>query len=98
MMADTLNARQMTVLFRALSDPRRLAILSDLAKRDAPARVSDLTSCCGIDFSGVSRHLKILRDAGLVTSEKRGRETLYALQSEPLATALEKAAKAFRRP
>ena len=95
-MVEALNTEQMTALFRALSDPRRLAILSDLAKRDAPARVSDLTSCCGIDFSGVSRHLKTLRDDGLVTAEKRGRETLYRLQSESLATLLETTAKGLR--
>ena len=83
-------------VFRALSDPRRLAILADLARRDAPARVSDLTQCCGIDFSGVSRHLKTLRDAGLVSVERDGREARYRLEADALADRLEAMAAALR--
>lgn len=83
-------------LFRALSDPRRLAIVFDLAARSAPARVTDLTACCDIDFSGVSRHLKALREAGLVRAEKRGRETLYTLRADAFADSLDAFAQSIR--
>ncbi len=81
----------MIAVFRALGDPRRFAILLDLACRQEPVRVSDLTECCGIDFSGVSRHLKTLKEAGLVTAKKQGRETLYSVNRESVGAVLEEA-------
>ncbi len=64
-------------LFKALSDPSRLALLTRLAFTDGPQSVSQIASCCGAHISGASRHLKILRDVGLVVAEKRGRERVY---------------------
>lgn len=64
-------------VFRALGDPTRLAILARVAGADAPLTVSQASLCCGIHFSGVSRHLKVLRDAGLLAAEKRGRDVVY---------------------
>ena len=95
-MAAALDHPDTAALFRALGDPRRLAILADLAARGEPARVMDIGTCCGIDVSGVSRHLKTLRDAGLVSAKKQGRETLYALRARELADALEATAERIR--
>ncbi|MHC1791347.1 ArsR/SmtB family transcription factor [Solidesulfovibrio sp.] len=64
-------------VFKALGDPTRLAILARVAGADAPLTVSQASECCGIHFSGVSRHLKVLREAGLVAAEKRGRDVVY---------------------
>lgn len=83
-------------VFRALGDPRRFAILLDLACREQAVRVSDLTECCGIDFSGVSRHLKTLKEAGLVTAKKQGRETLYSVNREAVGAILEEARERFQ--
>jgi len=71
--------------FKALSDPMRLSIIATLAGQKHPLKVGDLVGCCGIDFSGVSRHLKILKDADILTVEKKGRTVLYALKSKELA-------------
>lgn len=64
-------------LFKALSDPTRLAILARLASSPVPLTVSEASQCCGVHFSGVSRHLKQLQDAGLVEATKKGREVVY---------------------
>jgi len=68
--------------FKALCDPVRVAMVISLASQTKEQTVSDVTQCCGIDFSGVSRHLKILRDAGIVQSHKKGRHTFYSLNAE----------------
>ncbi|HEX9731627.1 MAG TPA: metalloregulator ArsR/SmtB family transcription factor [Thermoanaerobaculia bacterium] len=75
-------------LFRALGDPSRLALLARLAATPGAQSVTELSSCCGVHFSGVSRHLKILHDAGLIDVERQGREALYRLDCGALALAL----------
>ncbi len=81
--------------FKALCDPMRISIVATLATMSAPARVSDIAECCGIDFSGVSRHLKILREAGILNAEKEGRAVLYSLKTEELAETLRAMASAL---
>lgn len=82
-------------LFKALCDPVRLSIVATLAARPESATVSDITQCCGIDFSGVSRHLKMLKDTDVVQVEKVGREKFYSLNGEHLATTLRSLADAL---
>lgn len=75
-------------LFKALCDPVRISIVANLAAREDESSVSDIAECCGIDFSGVSRHLKILRDAGVLSATREGRHVYYALDCAELATSL----------
>lgn len=75
-------------LFRALSDSTRLALLARLATTPGAATVTELSSCCGVHFSGVSRHLKILLDAGLLEAERHGREMRYRLDCASLSRVL----------
>lgn len=82
-------------LFKALCDPMRISIVAILAARSGSASVGDITECCGIDFSGVSRHLKILRDAGILAAEKSGREVLYSLKTVELSHTLHMMADAL---
>ncbi|MEM9838084.1 MAG: metalloregulator ArsR/SmtB family transcription factor [Pseudomonadota bacterium] len=82
-------------LFKALSDPVRIAIVCTLAARTEPLNVSSLTGCCGVDMSGVSRHLKILLQAGILSADKRGREVYYSLQLDVLAETLRAGADAL---
>ena len=84
-------------LFRALGDPTRLQVLVRLAAAPASLTVSEIDSCCGIHLSGVSRHLAILRQAGIVSSEKQGREVRYVLERERLVGALRGLAEALER-
>lgn len=75
-------------MFRALGDTTRLALLARLAATPGAQTVTELSSCCGVHLSGVSRHLKILHDAGLLDAERQGREVLYRLDCGALAQAL----------
>jgi DNA-binding transcriptional ArsR family regulator len=75
-------------LFRALCDPTRIALLGRLAVATRPLTVTEVSDCCGVHLSGVSRHLAQLRDAGVVTAEKAGREVRYRLDCDELTRAL----------
>ena len=76
------DARDLTVeatTFKALADPARVAILATLARADQEVCVCDFTSGLGLNQSTVSHHLKLLKDARLVTSERRGTWGYYSL-------------------
>lgn len=82
-------------LFRALGDATRLEVLGRLITASGPQTVSDVADCCGVHLSGVSRHLAILRDAGIVRAERDGREVLYRLDRRALTGALRRLADAI---
>jgi DNA-binding transcriptional ArsR family regulator len=67
-------------LLRALAHPLRLRLLLLLA--DAPSRVTDLVDAVDASQPLVSRHLRLLRDVGLVRGERRGREVLYSVSDD----------------
>lgn len=75
-------------LFQALCDPVRISLVAHLAASGRPLNVTEASECCGIHFSGVSRHLALLRRAGVVRAEKQGREVYYELEIGVLAAAL----------
>jgi ArsR family transcriptional regulator len=81
--------------FKALADPNRVALLLHLAQRGKEQTVSDMSCCCPIDLSVVSRHLGVLRDAGILAAEKRGREVYYRVRVEKLTTLLRNLADAL---
>jgi ArsR family transcriptional regulator len=68
-------------LLHALADPTRLAIVRQLAA-DGQVCACDFTSCCDVSQPTVSHHLKVLREAGIVTSEKRGTWVDYRLSPD----------------
>jgi len=67
------------LLLQAAADPTRLAILRMLSERGTVC-ACDFTACCGVAQPTVSHHLKVLRDAGWVRSERRGSWVYYALE------------------
>ncbi len=67
------------MLFKALGDPHRLTMLATLARADDEVCVCDFTSALPLNQPTVSHHLKILRDAELVTWERRGTWVYYRL-------------------
>ena len=75
-------------IFKALADETRLAVLTRIAVAGRPLTVSEIKDCCGIHLSGVSRHLRQLRLAGLVEAEKSGREVRYRLQANDVVALL----------
>jgi ArsR family transcriptional regulator len=64
--------------FKALGDPTRLAIVAQLARADEVC-VCHLVPDAGLSQPTISHHLRLLRDAGLVTSERRGTWAYYRL-------------------
>ena len=73
------DARTLARQFAALADPVRLRLISLLATAEGGAVcVCDLVEPVGKSQPTVSHHLKVLAEAGLVTSEKRGRNVWYA--------------------
>lgn len=67
--------------FQALADPTRRLILEALADGERP--VNDLVAELPIHQSGVSRHLRILNEAGFVQVRADGQRRLYSLRAEP---------------
>jgi ArsR family transcriptional regulator, arsenate/arsenite/antimonite-responsive transcriptional repressor len=63
-------------LLAALADPARLEIVRELAG-SAEVCACDLTSCCDVSQPTVSHHLKVLREAGAVVSDRRGSFVYY---------------------
>ena len=94
---DTLERYLDPAIFRALGDPTRLALLARLASTSGPLTVTELSSCCGVHLSGVSRHLKMLRDAALIQPERQGREVRYRLDCAALTATLRGMADALEQ-
>ena len=71
----------------ALADPRRILILYALAEQ--PRNVSDLAQEIGISQPAASRHLNILRERGMVSSQRDGQSMIYQLRDERTIQALD---------
>jgi DNA-binding transcriptional ArsR family regulator len=69
--------------YAALAEPSRRRILDLL--RDGERSVNDLVGRLNLSQPGVSKHLRVLRDAGLVDVRPEGRQRWYGLRAEPLA-------------
>ena len=65
-------------IIKALAHPTRLFMVDELSKRERC--VCELTDMVGADVSTVSKHLSVLRAAGIVADEKRGNQVFYRLR------------------
>jgi DNA-binding transcriptional ArsR family regulator len=72
----------MSTAFEVLAEPNRRRILDELRQQERP--VNDLVQILGISQPGVSKHLRVLRDAGLVEVRKDAQRRLYRIRPEPL--------------
>ena len=68
---------------QALADPIRRSILRMV--RDAPLPAGQIASAFSVSRPAISRHLRVLREAGLVREKPQGRERVYRLEPAPLA-------------
>lgn len=68
-------------LLQAAADPTRLAILRQLSA-EGTVCACDFTACCDVAQPTVSHHLKVLREAGWVASERRGTWIYYSIRPE----------------
>ena len=82
---DQRQLTRMANLFAKLADPARLRILQSL--RQGPLRVSEIHRNCRLKQANTSKHLRVLREAGLVSPHREGTSVHYAI-SEPLIFSL----------
>ncbi len=81
--------------FKALGDSNRLALLCRLCVGGRPQAVGEMSCCCPVDLSGISRHLGVLRDAGIVESARQGKEVHYRVRCDRLAAGFRQIADAL---
>jgi DNA-binding transcriptional ArsR family regulator len=87
MVIDDMDADHLSAVFGALADPTRRAILARLAEGDA--NVAELTAPFQVSQPAISKHLKVLESAGLVTRSRRATARLSHLEADPLRSATE---------
>ena len=78
---------QLDATFAALSDATRRAIVAQLARGEAP--LSRLAEPFDMSLTAVSKHVRVLSDAGLVRVEKRGRTRHCCLEAAPMKEAVD---------
>ena len=86
---DTVGAADVAATLQALATPSRLRILARL--QEGPCAVGDLAEAVGMEASACSHQLRLLRNLGLVTGERRGRSIVYALYDHHVAELLDQA-------
>lgn len=82
-------------LFKALCDPTRARLVGCLVKCGRPCSVGEVAECCDVDLSVVSRHLKQLAGAGVLTQTRCGRVVSYAVRFSEVCNMLRALADAI---
>ncbi len=73
-------------VFAALGDPTRLGVVARLC-RDGPTSITGLTSGAPVTRQAITKHLRVLARSGLVRARKRGRESVWELETQRLEVA-----------
>ena len=84
--SQSINEEQLDATFGALSDPTRRAILARLAQGEV--RMTELAKPFGMSLPAVSKHLKVLETAGLISRHKDGRIHRFNANPEPIRQAV----------
>ena len=79
------QTESLDAVFSALGDTTRRAILAQLA--DGEARVTDLAAPHAMSLPAISKHLRVLETAGLISKQRQGRVIRCALEADPLREA-----------
>src|SRR5215813_10804239 len=87
----------MDEVFKALADPTRRQLLDGLYKRDGQT-LTELESRLPMSRFGVMKHLKVLEEAHLVTTQKRGREKLHFLNPVPIRRIFDRWTSKYAKP
>lgn len=83
MSARTRKTASAAPLFAALGDETRLGLVTRLST-EGPASIAGLTRGSGVTRQAISKHLRVLANAGIVTDARRGRESLWTLDPRSL--------------
>lgn len=79
------EAGRLARLFKALSDPTRLQLLALLLSHDGRLCVGELVSAFALEQATISHHLRVLREAGLISADKHGLYAYYRVRTETVA-------------
>ena len=82
------DVQELADLLKALGEINRLSLVCRLCECETPQKAMCLCDCCDVDASGVSRHLKLLSQEGVVSVKKQGRERNYTLNRTYVADRL----------
>ncbi len=77
-----MSTDQLSDVLTAISHPSRRAIIGQLAV--GPARFTDIAKPFDLSLNAITKHLKLLERAGLISREKQGREVFISFRPEPL--------------
>ena len=91
---ELVEAEQLAELLQAIGDPVRLRILTALDTACVP--VGAIVAATGLRQSTVSHHLRVLRDRGLVTADRRGAYVYYCCASDDIHPTLDRARSLLR--
>lgn len=83
------RAEEVATAMQALSTPSRVRILAQL--REGPSTVTALAEDVGMEQSAVSHQLRLLKHLGLVIGSRNGRQVIYALHDDHVASLLDEA-------
>ncbi len=78
------TGRRLAAIFKALGDPTRLEIMRMIAAQSGPVCACDIVDSFDLSQPTISHHLKVLRDAGLLTSRRSGLWSFYEPDPEGL--------------
>ena len=82
------DLNELADLLKALGEANRLSLVCRLCECETPQNAMCLCDCCSVDASGVSRHLKILTQEGILSVERKGRTRSYSLNRSFVASRL----------
>ena len=86
---------RLAAVFRAFGDATRLALLQEL--KGGPRSVNELQGALGTSQANISRQLKVLHDAGLLSRERRGAQVFYAISEALVMDICEAACRKLNR-
>lgn len=89
----TLTDRQLTLIARALADPRRYEILQKIGGCGTSCACADIRSCIPVTPATLSHHMKELENAGLIDAEREGKFVNYTLRRDVLQAYLDRLSK-----
>jgi DNA-binding transcriptional ArsR family regulator len=89
----SLTDRQLSLIAKALADPRRYEILEKLGRAKVQCPCSDIRECIPVTPATLSHHMKELENAGLIESEKDGKFVNYKLRRDVLGAYVERLSK-----
>ena len=87
----------MDEVFKALADPTRRSLLDELFKQDGQT-LSALQERLPMSRFGVMKHLRVVEEAGLITTRKRGREKLHFLNPVPIRQVYDRWVSKYAEP